>query len=117
MNDSILSTIRKLCTSFGDADETLDTDLLVQINTIINRLYQIGIIKKRGFIIEDESTLWSELFDSLEDANNKAMVKSYIELRVKLLFDPPQSSTVMESMKQQIKEFEWCMYREENYNE
>ena len=36
-----------------------------------------------------------------------SFVKSYMHLKVKLLFDPPLASAVIECMNQQIKELEW----------
>ena len=67
-------------------------------------LNQLGVGPANGFRIEDDSTSWS---DYISEEDNLDAVKSYMHLKVKLLFDPPQSSAVMESMKVMISEFEF----------
>ena len=103
MNDSILTSIKKM---LGITEEYthFDTDIIIHINTIFMTLNQLGIGSSSGFKIEDDSTIWSEYID--EDSDLEA-VKTYIYLKVKLLFDPPLSSSVIEVMKQSIAELEW----------
>ena len=103
MNDSILTSIKKM---LGITEEYthFDTDIIIHINTIFMTLNQLGIGPSNGFKIEDDSTIWSEYID--EDSDLEA-VKTYIYLKVKLLFDPPLSSSVIEVMKQSIAELEW----------
>ena len=67
-------------------------------------LSQLGVGPSSSFKIEDDSAIWSEYID--EDSDLEA-VKTYIYLKVKLLFDPPLSSSVIEVMKQSIAELEW----------
>jgi len=101
MDKSILDEIKKLlgisktCTDF-------DTDIIMHINTVLMILNQLGI-GKENFQIEDRQATWDEFIDS----ENYGAVKTYIHLRVKLLFDPPLNSAIIEAIKQSIAELEW----------
>ena len=103
MSDSILTSIKKL---LGIAEEYsfFDADVMMNINMAFMVLYQLGVGPTTPFMIEDASAKWS---DFMGDATDLAGVKTYIYLKVKLVFDPPQSSAVMEAIKQQIAELEW----------
>lgn len=103
MNDSILTTIKKLLGITEDY-EHFDQDIIIHINSVFMILTQLGIGPANGFSIRDKSSVWS---DFLSDETNIESVKSYIYLKVRLLFDPPTSSAVMESMNRMINEFEW----------
>ena len=99
--NSILTSIKKLlgitesCTDF-------DTDIIMHINTVLMTLNQLGI-GTEGFQIEDKNAVWSEFIES----DKLAATKSYVHLRVKLLFDPPLNSAIIEAIKESIKELEW----------
>lgn len=108
MEDSILLTIKKMLEGLVDADESdnvFDTELIIYINSAFGILRQLGIGPKEGFRIKDSSTTWGEFL--LDDDNLLESVKDYIHMKVKLKFDPPSSSAVMEAMKQSIAEYEW----------
>ena len=106
--DSILTSIKKL---LGIAEEytQFDVDIIKHINTVFMILTQMGVGPSKGFRISDKTAIWS---DYIPDGQNLDSVKSYIHLKVKLLFDPPLSSSVMECMKQLISELEWRLYTE-----
>lgn len=101
--DSILTSIKKL---LGITKEYthFDEDLIMHINSVLVVLTQLGVGPANGFFISDDSDTWD---DFLEDSVNVEMVKSYMYMKVKLLFDPPLSSSVIESMNRMIAEFEW----------
>lgn len=101
--ESILTSIKKLL-QISEDDTAFDTDIIMHINSVFMILRQLGVGPSNGFFIEDETAEWS---DFIEDGLNLELVKSYVYLKVKLLFDPPTSSFVMESMNRQIAEFEW----------
>ena len=103
MEDSILTSIKKL---LGMTPEytNFDTDIIIHINSVFMTLHQLGIGPENGFKITDESTFWNEY---VEDEDNLEAVKTYVYLKVKLVFDPPTSSAVMEANKQMIQELEW----------
>ena len=101
--ESILTSIKKLLGISEDYNH-FDADIIMHINSTFMVLNQIGVGPANGFLIEDDTTTW---LDYTPDGSNLEAVKSYIYLKVKLLFDPPSSSFVLESMKRQIDEFEW----------
>lgn len=103
MEESILTSIKKL---LGITEEytQFDTDIIMHINSVFMTLHQLGVGPEDGFRISDKNDTWD---DYLPDGSNLESVKSYIGLKVRLLFDPPLSSTVMECMKQMISEMEW----------
>ncbi len=102
MNESILTTIKKLL-GISEEDTSFDIDIIVNINSAFSILYQLGV-GDSGFSITGSSERWS---DYLEDMSKLEMIKNYIYLKVKLVFDPPQSSRVIESYENQIKELEF----------
>lgn len=103
MNDSILKTVKKAL-PISPGDDYFDQELIIHINTALMTLMQLGIGPSDGVFITSEEDTWISV---IEGALDLEMVKSYVILRVKLLFDPPNSSFVLESMKNQIAEFEW----------
>lgn len=103
MEESILVSVKKLLGI--DSEYThFDTDIIMHINSVFSVLTQLGVGPSEGFVIEDSNALWTDFLSSARDIE---MVKSYIYLKVRLLFDPPSSSAAMESTKQLISELEW----------
>ena len=103
MNDSILTTIKKLLGIAAD-DTSFDVDVIVHINMAINVLLQLGVGPTTGFSITGDTETWS---DYISDMSKLEMVKTYIYLKVKLVFDPPAQSRVIESYENQIKELDF----------
>ena len=103
MEESILISIKKLL-GITKEYENFDTDIIIFINTAFSTLNELGVGPEDGFMIEDDSTTWNEYIDDRKDLND---VQTYIYLRVKLLFDPPLNSSVLESNKQMINQLEW----------
>lgn len=101
--ESILTSIKKLLGIDGEYKH-FDSDLIIHINTVLLVLTQLGVGPSEGFMIEDDSAYWE---DFLEDPTQLQAVKSYMYLKVKLLFDPPLSSAAIESMNRMIAEYEW----------
>lgn len=110
-NNSILSTIKKLLGINADYTH-FDQDIRIHINTVFGTLTQIGIGPKEGFYIEDASTVWSDYTQS----KNLEMMKTYIYLKVRLMFDPPASSVLLESINNTIKELEFRLLLEGEAN-
>lgn len=103
--DSILTSIKKLL-GIPEEYDAFDSDLIMHINSVFMILTQIGVGPSEGFSIQDASDVWSDFIDS----SKLELVKSYMHLKVKLIFDPPSSSSVIESMNRQINEFEWRLH-------
>lgn len=103
--ESILTSIKKLL-GIAEEYEHFDTDVIIHINTALMILTQLGVGPPEGFRIEDKAATWNRF---IPDSNTVLLegVKTYIYQKVKLVFDPPQSSAAMEVMKQSIAELEW----------
>lgn len=102
--DSILNSIKKLIGMDPEYTQ-FDTDLIVYINSIFAILKQVGVGPENGFSISDDSATWDEYLPDYD--KNFEFVKTYIQQRVKLVFDPPLTSSVLDAMKETIKELEW----------
>lgn len=101
--ESILNSIKKLLGIAEDYDY-FDSDIIMHINSVFATLTQLGVGPEKGFSINDESEKWE---DFLPEERMLHSVKSYMFMKVKLIFDPPLSSAVIECTKEQIKELEW----------
>lgn len=101
--ESILTSIKKLLGIEEDYTQ-FDDDIIMHINSVFLNLTQLGVGPSEGFLIEDDTATWE---DFIGDSNQLQAVKSYMYLKVKLLFDPPLSSSVIESMNRMIAELEW----------
>ena len=101
--DSILTSIKKLL-GIAEDYEHFDQDLIIHINSVLSVLTQLGVGPSEGFSIEDENATWN---DFMPEDKRLSSIRSYVYMKVKLLFDPPLSSSVMESMNRMISEFEW----------
>lgn len=101
--ESILTSVKKML-GIAEEYEHFDNDIIMHINSVLMVLTQLGVGPSEGFIIEDDSTIWTEF---ISDTTQLQAVKSYIFMKVKLLFDPPTSSAVTESYNRLISEFEW----------
>lgn len=101
--ESILTSIKKLL-GIAEEYEHFDEDIIMHINSVLMILTQLGVGPSEGFRIEDETATWN---DFIPDDVRLDSVKSYMHLKVKLLFDPPLSSAAIDSMNRMISEFEW----------
>lgn len=103
--ESILTSIKKML-GIDEAYTHFDADIIMHINSILMILTQLGVGPEEGFVIEDDTSTWINFIPEANAAQLHA-VKTYIYMKVKLVFDPPLSSAVIESMNRQIAEFEW----------
>ena len=103
--DSILTSIKKLL-GITEEYEHFDTDLIIYINSVFSILAQLGIGPKDGFSIRDKTSKWSDFLNDKDDKRLE-MIKSYVYMKVKLMFDPPTNSSLLESMTRFTNEFEW----------
>lgn len=115
MEDSILKTIRKMVIgeipiNSEDQEEirAFNIDLIIHINTAFANLAQLGAGPEGGFFITDATATWSDFFAGSEFKPDIAeMVKTYVYLKVHLVFDPPANSSAVEQMNNQARECEW----------
>lgn len=101
--DSILTSIKKLL-GINESYDCFDADIIMYINSAFVTLSQIGVSEADEFSIEDDSKTWDDFID---DNIIVGMIKTYIYSKVKIMFDPPTSSIVMEALNKSIMESEW----------
>lgn len=103
MEQSILKSTKKI---LGLAPEftVFDQDVLTHINTAFSTLTQLGVGPRDGYMIEDDTALWEDYWVDNEHFN---AVKTYIYLRVRLVFDPPATSYAIGALEKQLLELEW----------
>lgn len=103
MSNSILTSTKKV---LGLAEDytAFDEDVIIYINGVFSTLNQLGIGPDAGFMIENADAEWSDFLGDDLRLNN---IKTYIYLRVRMLFDPPSTSFLIAAMEKQIEELEW----------
>ena len=101
--ESILNSTKKLL-GITEEQTAFDTDIVVAINTALSALSQIGVGSDTGYSIQDSTNTWSEFIGDRKDLE---AVKSYVYLKTRLMFDPPQSSAVADAIKTNLSEIEW----------
>jgi len=110
MSESILISVKKLL-GISEDYEYFDADILMDINSVLMILHQMGVGPDTPMMIEDASARWSDFFDDKTDIQ---AVKTYIALKVRMMFDPPQSSAHANAINENIKELEWRLYSAES---
>lgn len=101
--DSILTSIKKLL-GIGEEDTSFDPDIIMHINSVFFILRQIGVNPQKRFSITNKVAVWGDYVLPDQDLE---IIKSYIYLKVRLLFDPPLSGAAVELMKSSASELEW----------
>jgi len=104
--DSILLTIKRML-GIEPQYTHFDQDVIFNINTVLMTSNQIGVGPESGFLITGANEKWIDLLGERTDLE---AVKSYIYLKVRLLFDPPSSSFVLDAMQRQATEIEWRLW-------
>ena len=103
MADSIFNSVKKVVGLLGD-DGSFDEDILLHINTVVSTLRQLGLSIPADFYVRDDVQTWQNLLGEFRDLD---LVKSYMAMKVRLMFDPPSSSFGLKSMEEMVKEHEW----------
>lgn len=103
MNESIFTTIKALLDVHAD-DDSFDADILTYINSALYSLRQIGVGPKEGFVVTGADQTWSEFGTN---ASLIGEVKTYIQQKVRLLFDPPNNSFLVSAIQENLKELEF----------
>lgn len=104
MDESILNSIKKLI-GINEEDDAFDSDILININSVFSTLYQIGVWENSHISIKDESETWEEVFKDCLDLVD--YIKLYTYMKVRVAFDPPTSSFLLDALNKQIQELEW----------
>lgn len=103
MEDRILTSTKKVL-GVPEDYTAFDLDIIIHINAAFSVLNQLGVGPEEGFMIEDDDAVWS---DYLIDPIKLNMVRTFVFLKVKIVFDPPTTSFLIEALNKQIAEYEW----------
>ena len=115
LEEKILSSIKKLL-GLNDGVTVFDTDIVIHINTVFANLTQMGVGpqdnegKNIGFRISTGNEVWGDFTSNDILIEN---VKTYVYIKVKMVFDPPTSSALIDAYNAQAKELEWRLYTQE----
>lgn len=101
--ESILTSIKKLL-GIAEEETHFDQDLIMHINSAFMILTQLGVGPSKGFSIYDENDVWS---DFIPEGSSLSAVKTYVGMKVRMMFDPPTSSAVADAANKMIDELEW----------
>lgn len=101
--ESILTSIKKLL-GITEDETHFDQDIIMHINSVFSILTQMGVGPVDGFVIRDSNSVWN---DFIKDDTRLELIKSYVHMKVRLMFDPPASSTILQSINSLISELEW----------
>lgn len=101
--NSILTSIKKLL-GINEEDTNFDNDIIMHINSVFFTLKQIGVNSTKNFSITDKTSVWSEY---ILPTQNLEAIKTYMYLKVRLLFDPPLSTALLQAMESNADEYEW----------
>lgn len=102
MTDSILTNTKKVL-GIDESYKAFDADVLMHINSVFAIMNQLGLGPDVGMVVEDETDTWSSFYDD----PRLSSIKTYVYLRVRMLFDPPETSYHQTSMENQIQELGW----------
>ena len=106
MEESILKSVKKIL-GLGNTYTVFDMDIVMHINMAFSILNQLGVGPDAGFSIEDETALWSDYVLLSGQEPSLHLVKTYVFLKARMLFDPPTTSFAIEAMNRQIEQYEW----------
>lgn len=112
-NESILTSVKKAL-GIPEEAEMFDPELIIHINSVFASLNQMGIGPVEGFEIQDKNSKWN---DFLDGDILLSSVKTYVYLKVRMIFDPPQNSMSKDAFEKQIAEFEWRNYVKKDNDE
>ena len=103
LEENILASIKKLL-GFEEDYTAFDADIMMYINSAFMSLHQLGVGPAAGYVLSSGLETWPEFFGTYTDLQG---VKTYIYLKVRLVFDPPSTSFVIDAIQKQIAELEW----------
>lgn len=103
---SILDDVKKML-NIPPEDDSFDTDIIIDVNSAFSTLNQLGVGPNEGFHIVDKNTVWN---DYIDDSILLEHIKTFIYLKVKMIFDPPLNGSIMQSFERQLGEIEWRIH-------
>lgn len=107
MNDNILNSVKKMC-NVAEDDPSFDQDLILYINSALMTIMQEWHGMDHAFRVEDGSETWDDMLGVVD--TDFEGVKELVGLKVRMVFDPPSNSSVMQALKEEIQNLEWRLY-------
>lgn len=107
LSESILNSMKQTLWPgeiMDDENNPFDAELILHINAIFTDISRLGIGSEAPFKITGASETWSDFYDRIDMCNN---VKEYMHLRLRMVFDPPANSFIVNSFEEMIKKLEW----------
>ena len=104
MMDSILDTIKEMLGYGTDPDPTFDRTIMVHINTAFSELSEVGVLSDASYRVTSRTNTWEDAFGGRKDVD---LIQTYVFLSVKLIFDPPSSSFVLNALVHERDRIEW----------
>lgn len=105
-NESILITVKRMLIGIGEDDPNFDVILIPYINSALNHCVVVGLGQK-GFKISGETETWEDFLGP--DFEDYELVKNYISLKVRILFDPPTVGSAVQAINDEIAHCEWVI--------
>lgn len=103
MIDSILTSTKKIL-GIGEDYTAFDEDVITHINSTFSIVHQLGIGPEDGFMITGPDEIWEDIDIHQSQLN---LLRTYVFLKVRVLFDPPTTSYLIEATNKQIQEYEY----------
>jgi hypothetical protein len=104
MNDSILTSIKSML-GIAEEDTSFDVDIIININSVLMDLNTLGVGPSAGFFIIDKTITWDDFIGGVNIRLDA--VKTYIYMKVKMVFDPPSTAAKISAMERQVTEYGW----------
>ncbi len=105
LSNSILLTVKKML-GLDTSYNVFDMDVMIGINSAFSTLYQLGAPINRDFMVTGDKQKWSDLMEE-RYWHRLSFIPQYVYLKVRVIFDPPTSSFVLDAYNKQISELEW----------
>lgn len=109
--ESILSTVKRIVGGISEEDTSFDEEILVHTNAVFMILKRLGVGPEEGYFIKDKNDKWEDFIPGIESSPIFEAVKSYVGLKVRMLFDPP-TGTAQEAFTSLIAELEFTLHIE-----
>lgn len=104
--ESILNCVKKMIGIAEDYD-VFDVDIIVYINSVLSQLTQMGVGPPEGFRITGKNETWESY---VQPGKTMELVKTYVPMKVRMMFDPPLSASVANAMSATLTEMEWRLH-------
>lgn len=107
MEQSILKSTKKILGVAAD-DDSFDLDIMTHMNAAFSNLHDLGVGPLLGFTIDDDVAVWDDIFENPEEEKVLlSKIRTYVYLKVRLVFDPPTTAHLLSAMEKQVQELEW----------